>query len=421
MKHRLLLVVSVFLFFSIFFFLFPLKIPLKTKGWIIIQSGLSCFGRCRFDRQCGSLAKCIGEKCCIVITPTQPHVPTPINPALEIVKIIDAPWSKRLGFSTVVFNNKIWIIGGQLSIKTGSSDVWAYSLNQDPTIPLSPTTSFCDKKPQGDANCDGNITDFDYKIWKCEFLGGGSCLSPSSQKTADFNLDTKVDLIDFEIWRQNRFASTPTPTVTPTQTPTPTATPVPVSSDLIVLNSGLGISCSQLCSLVGERCLEAGTDLNASNNRFVVYEFNRCTISSNSTSPCSVNLRNNSFIECSDSGGNNSDKNPHPADWTYCRCSNSHSLINCTSDGQCSPQKVCATNIGKCVIPSCEMINSCQFIQFNNHRCEIWNKSDGAQCVIFGTMPLIIGQCKAGECVVSSGCEGCTKSGACPDYCRSSY
>jgi hypothetical protein len=68
-----------------------------------------------------------------------------------------------------------------------------------------------DLKTSGDANCDGNVNDSDYTIWKCEFLGGGICQNPSSQKTADFNLDTKVDLVDFEIWRSNDFFLAPPP------------------------------------------------------------------------------------------------------------------------------------------------------------------------------------------------------------------
>jgi hypothetical protein len=107
-----------------------------------------------------------------------------------------APWSKRDSFSTVVFNNKIWLMGGRFTNSSGSTryfynDIW--SLNLPP----------CLKKNQGDANCDGNVNNFDFDIWKCEFLGNGSCQNPSSQKIADFNLDTKVDLIDFEIWRRN--------------------------------------------------------------------------------------------------------------------------------------------------------------------------------------------------------------------------
>jgi len=65
-----------------------------------------------------------------------------------------------------------------------------------------PPVYTCNNKSSGDANCDENINDTDYTIWKCEFLGQGVCRNPSSNKTADFNNDKRVDLVDFEIWRK---------------------------------------------------------------------------------------------------------------------------------------------------------------------------------------------------------------------------
>jgi hypothetical protein len=139
------------------------------------------------------------------------------------------------------------ILGNFSNVSLPSDDS---SSSPTPTFTPAPTlTPACAKKTSGDANCDGNVNDSDYTIWKCEFLGGGICQNPSSQKTADFNLDTKVDLVDFEIWRRNRFAPiatptlniTPTPTrtptssLTPTRTPTPTPTPTPNSSPNLTL------------------------------------------------------------------------------------------------------------------------------------------------------------------------------------------
>jgi len=80
------------------------------------------------------------------------------------------------------------------------------------TPTLTNTPPFCSKKSQGDANCDESIDENDYNVWKCEFLGGGTCQNTSSQKKADFNSDNKVDLIDFEIWRRNFSFSNITPT-----------------------------------------------------------------------------------------------------------------------------------------------------------------------------------------------------------------
>jgi hypothetical protein len=128
------------------------------------------------------------------------------------------------------------------------------------------TTPACTKKTQGDANCDGSINDGDYTVWKCEFLGGGSCSNPSSTKTADFNLDTKVNLVDFEIWRKNRFASTLTATNTPTNTPAPNVSPTPTTSQTLtptptptITNCSVcGLSaqkyCSRTCTMAGGSC-----------------------------------------------------------------------------------------------------------------------------------------------------------------------
>lgn len=101
---------------------------------------------------------------------------------------------------------------------------------QIPTLTIPPN---CHLRNQGDANCDGNINENDYNIWKCEFLGMNyvliqgeiRCITSSSiSLTASFNLDREVNLIDFEIWRKNRFAATRTSTRTPTPTPTPILT-----------------------------------------------------------------------------------------------------------------------------------------------------------------------------------------------------
>lgn len=53
----------------------------------------------------------------------------------------------------------------------------------------------CSFKNKGDANCDGNINQFDLAIWETEFN------SADNQGRADFNSDGKVDLLDFGIWK----------------------------------------------------------------------------------------------------------------------------------------------------------------------------------------------------------------------------
>jgi len=84
-----------------------------------------------------------------------------------------------------------------------------------PSITPSITPPGC-LKSQGDANCDGRITDCDYRIWLCQYRGKNesTCRTEGTLPTnctgsaydADFNADNTdptVDLIDFEIWRAN--------------------------------------------------------------------------------------------------------------------------------------------------------------------------------------------------------------------------
>ncbi|MBI3620269.1 hypothetical protein HY214_03965, partial [Candidatus Roizmanbacteria bacterium] len=80
------------------------------------------------------------------------------------------------------------------------------------------------QKASGDANCDGKVDDADYAIWQCEFVGNGSCASPASTLTADFNNDGWVSLVDFEVWRLHLNES-------PTATPVPTVPPSPASTN----------------------------------------------------------------------------------------------------------------------------------------------------------------------------------------------
>jgi len=113
---------------------------------------------------------------------------------------------------------EIWVDDVSLPSDDGSS-------SSTPTPTRTPTPSptgnqttgspaNCAKKSQGDANCDGNINNVDYNIWKCEFLNQGQCsdtsiISHTTNKSADFNLDKKVDLVDFEIGRHNNIFLAP--------------------------------------------------------------------------------------------------------------------------------------------------------------------------------------------------------------------
>lgn len=61
-----------------------------------------------------------------------------------------------------------------------------------------------DLKPQGDANCDGTINQnqTDFGIWSSEFLNF-SLGQYQALWRADFNCDRKIDISDFNIWKNN--------------------------------------------------------------------------------------------------------------------------------------------------------------------------------------------------------------------------
>jgi hypothetical protein len=73
-------------------------------------------------------------------------------------------------------------------------------------ISTSPTPPTC-LKIMGDANCDGQIDMIDFEIFRQEYIGETHTLQ------ADFNNDGSVNLVDFEIWRMGMFGEV-TPSVT---------------------------------------------------------------------------------------------------------------------------------------------------------------------------------------------------------------
>jgi hypothetical protein len=63
--------------------------------------------------------------------------------------------------------------------------------------------SACLKRPQGDANCDDLIDAKDFDMFKSLLLENGKNVfaDVNSKYSADFNNDKKVNLVDYEIWR----------------------------------------------------------------------------------------------------------------------------------------------------------------------------------------------------------------------------
>jgi hypothetical protein len=109
----------------------------------------------------------------------------------------------------------------------------------------------CISKATGDADCNGKIDLMDFEVFRQEYNSyrNGQTVAYS----ADFNGDKKIDLLDFEIFRQGYLARTATPTpTTSTATPTPTtitASPTPAPTGTTVQGSGIWISKEEILKL----------------------------------------------------------------------------------------------------------------------------------------------------------------------------
>ncbi len=74
-----------------------------------------------------------------------------------------------------------------------------------PTPTNTPTPTFTPTPTPNpkDINHNGLIDLADFDIWNCEFINGGICPSPSSNRTGDINRDGSVDILDFSLWRNS--------------------------------------------------------------------------------------------------------------------------------------------------------------------------------------------------------------------------
>lgn len=70
-----------------------------------------------------------------------------------------------------------------------------------------------DTNVKGDANCDQQINDQDYAIWRSKYLTQQVVIN-AQVGDADFNDDNKIDMKDYEIWRRGKLANVPSPTLT---------------------------------------------------------------------------------------------------------------------------------------------------------------------------------------------------------------
>jgi len=72
-----------------------------------------------------------------------------------------------------------------------------------PSNTLTPTGGeiYCPRHPEGDATCDDIIDVVDYACWKAEYVDGE--MGAACVRTADFDSQEGVAILDFAIWQIN--------------------------------------------------------------------------------------------------------------------------------------------------------------------------------------------------------------------------
>ncbi len=120
--------------------------------------------------------------------------------------------------------------------------------------PVPPTSTSIPATPiptrvaiAGDANGDGVVDILDYNIWRDEFLG------TLTTKTSDFNHDGKIDLLDFNIWRTALGLSSliPVPSNVPTNTPVPpTPTRIQSPTPTTMPNFGMTVNTQSITTTI---------------------------------------------------------------------------------------------------------------------------------------------------------------------------
>ncbi len=118
--------------------------------------------------------------------------------------VYDPPTPDRGAYSEGILPRYIYVSDGLIVVEGNGGELFVLrhsgSAQPTPTItPIStpiPTVILCARKGEGDANCDGVISIFDFEIWRREFLG------IDTTTKADFDSVGGVSILDFEIWRR---------------------------------------------------------------------------------------------------------------------------------------------------------------------------------------------------------------------------
>ena len=121
--------------------------------------------------------------------------------------------AKKGGTANFVVQPETQVVGVQ--VVNGVNEATAFDLSPQPltaqvqiiqNLPTAtPTTSVrCALHPEGDANCDNAINNFDFVCWRFEYIDKVRD-TDNCERGADFNSVGGVDLIDYVIWKLNNY------------------------------------------------------------------------------------------------------------------------------------------------------------------------------------------------------------------------
>lgn len=118
--------------------------------------------------------------------------------AQDNLAILDHTWSK------------LWMININFLLSDGSINpdrkVWLTCLPGSESLcqqPVPTESTVCKLETRGDVNCDKKIDMIDFEIFREEMIGDLQSLK------SDFDKNKKVNLADFEVWRENFFKQLP--------------------------------------------------------------------------------------------------------------------------------------------------------------------------------------------------------------------
>ncbi|HVZ67573.1 MAG TPA: dockerin type I repeat-containing protein [Patescibacteria group bacterium] len=140
-------------------------------------------------------------------TPSATKTPTP-TVAINQCSVLTQYYKTVLGTQICTYNQAFC---NQIKTQLQAANCPVPSITPIANASVTPGST-CALKSKGDANCDGKVNIIDFNSWRDNYLLGSNptATPPSSFLVADFNGDGAVNILDFNIWRDG-FLSTTVP------------------------------------------------------------------------------------------------------------------------------------------------------------------------------------------------------------------